>query len=97
MVLGDCTALDVLRVDSAEGTTWASCIAGECWAGRGAREVGLGLPNARASPPRLGDPFPPAPHAAYGYLADVCSGAEGLRWLGPLRYDLVGAAKLLAR
>jgi hypothetical protein len=34
--------------------------------------------------------------AAYGYLADVTSTAEQYRWLGPLRYDLVGAAKLLA-
>lgn len=39
VVLGDCTALDVLRVDGAAGTTWASCIAGAC----GARPLLPGL------------------------------------------------------
>ncbi|KAL4423103.1 hypothetical protein ABPG77_004786 [Micractinium sp. CCAP 211/92] len=32
--------------------------------------------------------------AAYGFLADVTSEAERWRWMGPLRYDVVGAAKL---
>lgn len=35
--------------------------------------------------------------AAYGFLADVTSEAERYRWLGPVRYDLVGAAKLAVR
>jgi hypothetical protein len=45
-------------------------------------------------------PTPPLPlllPAAYGFLGDVTSAAERYRWLGPLRYDLVGAVKLLAR
>ncbi|KAL4458315.1 hypothetical protein ABPG75_013180 [Micractinium tetrahymenae] len=32
--------------------------------------------------------------AAYGFLADVTSEAEQWRWMGPMRYDIVGAAKL---
>ncbi|KAI7840194.1 hypothetical protein COHA_005976 [Chlorella ohadii] len=58
--LGDSCPLDVLRVDTASTTKFASCI------------------------------------AAYGFLADVTSAAEAYRFLGPVRYDLVGAAKLLA-
>ncbi len=34
--------------------------------------------------------------AAYGFMGDVMAGSEAYRWLGPVRYDLVGAAKLLA-
>lgn len=37
------------------------------------------------------------PPAAYGFLADVTCEAERWRWMGPVRYDLVGAAKLAAR
>lgn len=33
--------------------------------------------------------------AAYGYMGDLMRESEGLRWLGPLRYDLVGARTLL--
>ena len=33
--------------------------------------------------------------AAWGFMGDVMATSERLRWLGPLRYDLVGAAKLL--
>lgn len=41
-------------------------------------------------------PPPCRPPAAYGFLADVTAAAEQLRCLGPARYDVVGAAKLLA-
>jgi diacylglycerol kinase family enzyme len=58
--LGDSCLLDVLRVDTASATKFASCI------------------------------------AAYGFLADVTSAAESYRFLGPMRYDLVGTVKLLA-
>lgn len=29
-------------------------------------------------------------------MGDVMSSSEGFRWMGPVRYDVVGAAKLLA-
>ena len=29
-------------------------------------------------------------------MGDVMSSSEHYRWMGPVRYDLVGAAKLLA-
>lgn len=32
--------------------------------------------------------------AAYGYLGDLLKESESLRWLGPLRYELVGAKAL---
>lgn len=46
-------------------------------------------PNRLSPPPLL-------PCAAYGFLGDVTHNAEAFRWMGPVRYDLLGAVKLLA-
>uniref|UniRef100_A0A1I8GHT1 DAGKc domain-containing protein n=1 Tax=Macrostomum lignano TaxID=282301 RepID=A0A1I8GHT1_9PLAT len=32
---------------------------------------------------------------SYGYFGDICKGSESLRWLGPMRYDLMGALTLM--
>ena len=50
----------------------------------------------RVDSPGSGPPKFAACIAASGFMADVMEGSEGLRALGPLRYDLVGAAKILA-
>lgn len=34
--------------------------------------------------------------ASYGFMGDVMASSENFRFLGPVRYDLVGTLKLLA-
>lgn len=51
----------------------------------------------RPAPPPASFPAFPCLCSAYGFLSDVVASSESYRFLGPFRYDLVGAAKLLAR
>jgi len=60
IALGDCTPLDVLRIDSGGGET----------------RYAVSM-------------------ASYGYMGDLMAASETLRWMGPVRYDIVGA-KMLA-
>lgn len=104
------TELDILRVDTSEGNTrFASCIAAYGEPPKDMRRAAVilavisstkGICGSQCfvawSKHAITEPPPPASIICAGFMGDVMAASEGYRWLGPVRYDLVGAAKLLA-
>lgn len=85
VVLGDSIPLDVLRLDSGHDDRTSGSSSPRSPTGSPGSSSACIQPGSRESTKFA------LSMASYGFFGDVMEESEKVRWLGPIRYDLVGA------